>query len=407
MNAKKKSFLDGDKFFGILIFVYVLAYVYFYEFDTMAVNFFALFIYIIAFIKKVFLDREKTHFDVSIVFLSLFLLWGLLSFFWADIKDSQIELQPRMFFLLIIALSFYNLLRWYNIRNYFLWGLIFAGIINVFVFFNIIPNPVDEISSDTRFVGTLVNPNTLAIFMSFSIFSSILLYNFFLKNKNKYLQWFLYLNILTSLYIIFQTGSRKGIILGVVFLFLFFLPYLKSARGIFAGAFLAFFLLVGLNYLFLEDTEFSRQIEFISERFEGAQSTIQGTGVEESADYRLYLMHSAFDIWKENPVLGIGLNNFQYFFNGSYAHNNFIEIAANLGSVGFILYYLFYLFCLLNVLKIKDKNLKWSGIVFFAVFFIMEYAWVCYHDTIYIMMLLMVSYLRFSEKKEDRLKGVN
>lgn len=403
MSTPHKAFFNSDRFFGTLIFIYVLAYVYFYSSNTMMANYFALFVYGLAFVKKVVWEKEKIHFDISIIFYLLFLLWGLLSFLWAEVEEAQIEFQPRMIFLFIVVLSFYNLLRWYNVLNYFLWGVIFAGLLNVLVFFNIIPFYADGVSG-SRFAGTLINANIMGTFMSFSIFSSILLRHFFLKKKNKYLQWILYLNIPMSLYIIIQTGSRKGFLLGIVLLFLFFVPYLKSTKNIIYGSISVLVFIIGFNFL-LQNEGFAEQFEFVLERFEGAQETIAGTDVEESTEYRIYLANQAFDIWTENPVLGIGLNNFQTFFDGYYSHNNFAEIAANLGAVGLILYYLFYLFCLLNVLKIKNKYLRISGVSFLVVFFIMEYAWVCYSHTIYIMMLLMVSSLAFLENKENLKEG--
>jgi len=191
--------------------------------------------------------------------------------------------------------------------------------------------------------------------------------------------------------------------LGVAFLFLFFLPYFKNTKNIIYGAVILLMFIIGFNFL-LENEEFAEQLGFVSERFEDAQGTIEGTGYEGSADLRLFFIKEGFETWKNNPVLGIGLNNFSFYY-GTYTHNNFIEMLANLGIIGLILYYLIYLFCFLNVIKIKDFNLKVSGLFFLILFLFMDSAWVSYVSIPYFMMIIFVSDM-ISMDKENKEKTV-
>ncbi len=236
----------------------------------------------------------------------------------------------------------------------------------------------------------------MAIFIAFSIFASILLNNFFIKKESVVVKWILILNIPLSLYLIVQTGSRKGLVLGISFLFLFFLPFIKSVKGIIAAFSLSFFLFFGFIYL-SENSEFAEQLEFVLKRFESAQETVEGTGYEGSAETRLHYISLGIDIWKDNPVLGVGFNNFRVFSGRQYSHNNFVELLSTLGIVGFILFYLFYLFTLLNVLKIKERDLRISAIFFIIVFVVMDYAWVSYYTIPYLMMWVMLSSLGLKE----------
>ena len=70
-----------------------------------------------------------------------------------------------------------------------------------------------------------------------------------------------------------------------------------------------------------------------------------------------------------------------------------------------ILYYLIYLFCFLNVIKIKDFNLKVSGLFFLILFLFMDSAWVSYVSIPYFMMIIFVSDM-ISMDKENKEKTV-
>jgi probable O-glycosylation ligase (exosortase A-associated) len=62
---------------------------------------------------------------------------------------------------------------------------------------------------------------------------------------------------------------------------------------------------------------------------------------EGSAQERRHLMGQARDLAIENPIFGVGMNNFtRYSFKGMVAHNGYLEIAAELGALGLLAYIL-------------------------------------------------------------------
>ena len=75
----------------------------------------------------------------------------------------------------------------------------------------------------------------------------------------------------------------------------------------------------------------------------GLNNLITGNGVvDTSSQTRLRLIEIGLDIWKKYPIGGTGINTFYVSSStGNYAHNNFVELLADIGIIGFVIYYFF------------------------------------------------------------------
>lgn len=61
-----------------------------------------------------------------------------------------------------------------------------------------------------------------------------------------------------------------------------------------------------------------------------------------STESRIMLIKEALKVWENNPILGVGINNFSSVRNvpnSWYSHCNYVEILADLGVLGFAVYY--------------------------------------------------------------------
>jgi O-antigen ligase len=74
-------------------------------------------------------------------------------------------------------------------------------------------------------------------------------------------------------------------------------------------------------------------------RFEEVQRVWEGHQGTGSVATRFRLFSDAWDILKNHPIAGVGLNNFLVFSRGWVAHSEYTEVAADTGSVGFLLYF--------------------------------------------------------------------
>lgn len=74
-----------------------------------------------------------------------------------------------------------------------------------------------------------------------------------------------------------------------------------------------------------------------------------------SDDTRLDLALGALNLFFEHP-LGIGFGNVGNYL-GVYAHNNYVEVLASLGIIGFLIFYAIYFYGLYNSIKYRYNQL--------------------------------------------------
>jgi hypothetical protein len=84
------------------------------------------------------------------------------------------------------------------------------------------------------------------------------------------------------------------------------------------------------------------------------------------AEGRKDLVKGAFDIFKSNPILGVGLENTRMFL-GTYSHFDFVDLLASGGFFGPIPFYFGYLIFLMSML-IHSKTFKLSILIPFIIF---------------------------------------
>jgi len=76
-----------------------------------------------------------------------------------------------------------------------------------------------------------------------------------------------------------------------------------------------------------------------------------------SASMRKQMIEDGVEMWKEYPLLGIGLDQYRVIsVYGTYSHNNYVELLVNLGLIGLLLYYSIHLFILFSCLKNAMKS---------------------------------------------------
>lgn len=137
----------------------------------------------------------------------------------------------------------------------------------------------------------------------------------------------------------------------------------------------------------------------------GLLSTV-GASIDQSTKERLYLIESAKSVWISSPLWGVGWDNFRYYNSLKlYAHNNYWELLASLGLIGFIVFYSYYLkifYSIIRTVKIKlykDANIFISGIL--IAFLIMDYGSLTMYSRVNMILLLYIflAYSIMTQKK--------
>ena len=138
----------------------------------------------------------------------------------------------------------------------------------------------------------------------------------------------------------------------------------------------------------------------VLERMEGLWNGLSGNG---AIDYSTYVRNRmalvGLEQFKETPILGMGMGNTHYLSQAevgldTYLHNNFVELLAGGGIIGFAIYYSIYIFLFKNFWCYRRYKDNEYGIclVMMIVLFLMDFGRVSYFSKIqyiYIMLFFL------------------
>jgi len=162
----------------------------------------------------------------------------------------------------------------------------------------------------------------------------------------------------------------------------------------------------------------------LGRRIEKTVLTISGTARENDIDgsyrERKFYMKEAMQLFYKYPILGYGGNSFVTLMRDinykhvAYSHNNFTELLATLGIVGFILYYYYWVKIIYKlsrkIMKNKVTNSKYY--LFFTILvilMILDYGNVSYISEFNVIFLCLaenaLNILNKDDKAEEKLKN--
>lgn len=178
------------------------------------------------------------------------------------------------------------------------------------------------------------------------------------------------------------TGSKKGLlVLGIAFIMSFIIAktpikYLILPMIIIVGVYAIF------NVPILYNTIGFRVIDMFATFGVGTSITsAQSTAIRNS------LIHQGLHSFWNHPILGGGMNYFQYINHARYyAHNNYVELLNDFGIVGTLIYYLPFIKILKKMIKKvryeivfeNDRRLYVFLIAYISVKFILDWAMVSF-----------------------------
>lgn len=204
----------------------------------------------------------------------------------------------------------------------------------------------------SNFLGVLINPNTIAFWNMNGIISYMIFRPSLRKKGSK--KFCLPIAIL-YFYVIIQTGSRKTFLAVILFLVLAYLFNQVFVKKNSAVKVVAILLIVTMTYIFAEFI----LPEIIKNTYLG-QRLINFSG-DSSNEKRIEMIFEALEHFKESPIWGIGINQFQHYtVYGYYTHCDIAEVLCSTGIIGGLLYVSIYILCLRKLLLIW-KQYRSSG----------------------------------------------
>lgn len=225
------------------------------------------------------------------------------------------------------------------------------------------------------------------------------------KTKNLMLRVVYIIVMLLTVFTVLLSGSRKALLMilmgfcGLIFL---------ASKGKRAKAVLLIALAMLCLYYLVMEVQFFYSI--IGWRVDGFIASITGVGeVDSSAAVREAYIKDGLRAWKERPLLGFGLDCYRAVNSirkDMYAHNNYVELLADLGIVGTVIYYSSYVYCMLKLLMKKNKDLLvWLLVIMLLIQAVMDYGCVSYNSLttkMAIMLMFALASIRRNAIEKDK-----
>lgn len=380
----------------ILFFLYVLIF-YIFGADSEKVKYSEIILVLFMGLEFIRIIKiKKIKYSIPIVIVFLFALYCFLSNFWAINSQLAIDKSKTLFMLSVLLLITYNFfIDLENSEEKLLKIIMWSGIIfsiYVILYYGIGEYFMKLINGER--VGEEIN-NVNAIGMQTSISFIIAIFYALYNKKKKYLL-FSIIPLIVSL----GTGSRKVIILIAIGTILLLVLKRETKINI-AKVTKKILLFVLIIYMLI----YIAQMPMFGNIFERLQMSINsftGEGkVDSSTEERILFIKAGIEQFLRKPILGIGIGNSSYITLdaagwSTYLHNNFVELLATTGIVGFVLYYSVYFYIIINCIKLLNKKNKYINVilVIFITNLILEYGMVSYYTKstyIYILLGLIVT----------------
>ncbi|MGN0636336.1 MAG: O-antigen ligase family protein [Acutalibacteraceae bacterium] len=372
-----------DLLWGVSFFMLMLSVICFGS-TTVGANYFYYFVFFlfigislsISLAER--LRTGKIYISLHTLWYGLFVLLAFASSIWAD--SFATSFVPLSKIIQILAVTYCLILyldRESRLQQYIRTVLAASAFLVVYLF---VKTPAEQWFSGFLGAVTSYNSNDVGCALTIAVLFSF--FEAYVQHRKAF-----YFACIPFFFTVILTSSRKALfmsVLGVLLMVTFNYRarnyILRVLCAILAGI-LAIVLIYNIPFLYQTvGVRLDNMIEYLfSDRSNGAT-------IDYSLTLRRFYIDMAKSFFKERPFFGIGLNNFSYRIleygkTFSYAHNNYWEIAADLGIVGFITYYWFYAYLFVKLARQMIDGHK-SALLFMTVlllFIIFEYGMVNYY----------------------------
>lgn len=306
---------------------------------------------------------KKSGFLVwSVLFLAIAFLCSIISKY----PDNGLNKCLEVFFVLLDATCVLLYCLPKRKTNLLFWAFLISGAVTFCIQLsnfsaNAITSGVNRILNRASLTEA-EHPNLTALKLYMAFVSGCYLI-YFHKENNKIA---IVLSAMSAIGMVL-TGSRKTFIISVAVIALLFISgrkrYLKIAL-----------LVVGATVAY--DAAMNNPIVY---NIIGWRLAAIG-GADASSMERARLLHDAINTGLNNPIFGVGLHNSMFYTTiGKYAHNNFAEIFADLGIVGFSIFYSLYALYGYRIVRFAKENIRRYWMVFILGFLAIDYGQVSYN----------------------------
>jgi len=322
--------------------------------------------------------------NLFIVTLGAFLLWSLISLFWASDISFALSYIGKYHHFLMIPIIYTTLEKRYikYIFSAFVLSMLISEVLSYSIYFGLMTYK----HATPQFPTPFMHHVTYSAVLVFT--TSILLISFFKEKILKYKIFYLVFFI-TATANLFVNGGRTGQLIFIILIFVLFLFYIKhKMKAILIAS------IVSVATLFLAyqySNNFASRVEQLTNGF---QKAIYHNDYTDQGGMRTAMIIIGTYTFLNNFALGTGIGNTMKDANkyskelglktrdmNEFAdyHNIFINIAAQLGVIGIVL--LLTMFYILFKTKFISQEYDAIKIMFVVTFILYS----CTHNSIHVM----------------------
>ena len=338
--------------------------------------------------------RIRFRYSPIYVFIVVFALYCGLSSLWAEIPQyatRHVSEMLEIMLMLVVLFSAYrdsednvvSLLKAFMWRGYIISAYVLLRYGVTYILY--------ILRNDIRLDSEVLNANTIGMAIAYSIIINV--YFIFKEKKFKLYDVLIFAGFI----LLVATESRKGLVLvagGVVAVFVLFnWDNKKVVNSVFKT--IVVLIVLVLLMVIISKLPF---MSGIMSRMSDLVLLLTNQGGRGLTGYnRIEYVKLGMNLFKEHPLLGIGIDNSRiytaaYYSKDHYLHNNFVELLACGGIVGFFLYYVIHIHFLRNIFRMKrcfDKESAFC-IIMIICMLVMDYGLVSYTSkSTYFLLLIM------------------
>ncbi|MBN8279127.1 MAG: O-antigen ligase family protein [Gammaproteobacteria bacterium] len=341
----------------------------------------------VLFIFRAFAAGERVFFPVE---YRLLLGWVMLAVISSALSSSpETALRRVMTLVQVYPIAFIlsNMVVWNGDARFYWVSLIGAAVLSGIV---TLANDRQFSDLDGRIFGTLDNANAFAALLAVGTGLVLAI----CIGTRSLLVRLLCIGIAGFfIYLVLRTGSRMGLLASFAAVVVVGWCYQSSGKSRFfkktAVLVLVGSAVIGGGLFVLTSTEYAK-------RYAALQESLETGDFQSSGDMSLYgrarLYQKGFEIFLENPLLGVGLDVFrtaqlEFRTIGNNSHSNYVEILAGTGIAGAGLYFAMYYFWWGRLWRsrgaLRDPQLLaaiTSGATVAVVILVCDVAWVSYYE---------------------------
>ena len=352
---------------------------------------------------------------VGIAFVSSLLGPNFYNSFWGDMERSEgllLWFNLFAFFIIIISVvrSEKNWLRLFDI------SLVVAVLTAIFGLAQYLGLESVLSSSGTRVDSTFGNPAFYAAYLVFHVAIAAYLS---VKRESRILRWYYGISAVLFAWVILATqtrGAALGLAVGLfVTALLIFWRFrsIKIVKKLSLGILVLVIAIVGLVY-FARNTAFIRD-SVLLQRLASISVT------DRTAETRLLTWQGAWDGWKDNFLLGVGMENFNIIFNQKFppriyedegsvvwfdrAHNFIFDRGTTTGILGLLAYLSFIVYPVYALWKRAKENADTVPLAIVATglttAFLIQNLFVFENITTYPILIFTWAFLAFESSKQS------